>query len=91
MKNEIPLHVLDELDRKLGELTAECKRAREILAGIRSCLEPPVFDLGGLTLKQIERGAIKQALELAQGNRREAAKLLGISERTLYRRILGVR
>ena len=31
--------------------------------------------------------AIKKALELHKGNRKMAAKDLGISERTLYRRI----
>jgi two-component system response regulator HydG len=33
----------------------------------------------------VERYYIEQALTLMQGNREEAAKLLGIGERTLYR------
>ena len=40
-----------------------------------------------LNLEKIERLAIETALRKAQGKRREAAKLLGISERTLYRKI----
>jgi transcriptional regulator with PAS, ATPase and Fis domain len=39
-------------------------------------------------LATIERQAIQQALAVSSGNRRIAAKLLGISERTLYR-VLG--
>jgi DNA-binding NtrC family response regulator len=39
------------------------------------------------TLKDMERSAIKTALDLVHGNRREAAKRLGIGERTLYRKI----
>ena len=35
----------------------------------------------------MERKAIETALRRTQGNRRESAKMLGISERTLYRKI----
>jgi transcriptional regulator with PAS, ATPase and Fis domain len=40
-----------------------------------------------LNLGRIERVAIEMALRRTQGSRREAARLLGISERTLYRKI----
>ena len=39
------------------------------------------------TLSNIERAAIRDALRAADGKRRKAAQLLGISERTLYRKI----
>ncbi len=39
------------------------------------------------TLDEIERRHIRRALQRARGNRAEAARLLGISERTLYRKI----
>jgi two-component system response regulator HydG len=39
----------------------------------------------GRPLKEVERYYIKQTLERTGGNREEAAKLLGIGERTLYR------
>ncbi len=41
--------------------------------------------LVGRPLAEVERYYIEQALELTSGNREEAAKLLGIGERTLYR------
>lgn len=41
----------------------------------------------GTTLEELERNAIRQALEDAGGNRRQAAMQLHISERTLYRKI----
>ncbi len=49
----------------------------------------PTGDRGlvGRPLKEIERHYIEQTLELTQGNREEAANLLGIGERTLYRDI----
>lgn len=40
-----------------------------------------------LNLAKIERKAIELALRKTQGSRRDAAKMLGISERTLYRKI----
>jgi two-component system response regulator HydG len=42
-------------------------------------------DLVGRPLTEVERYYVEQALDLTQGNREEAARLLGIGERTLYR------
>jgi len=39
------------------------------------------------TLREIERDAIRQALEMAGGDRLRAAKLLGIGKTTVYRKI----
>ncbi len=41
--------------------------------------------LVGRPLSEVERYYIREALKLADGKRDEAAKLLGIGERTLYR------
>jgi two-component system response regulator HydG len=43
--------------------------------------------LAGKTMDEIERDAIKETLKLTNGNRKEAADLLQIGERTLYRKI----
>lgn len=43
--------------------------------------------LAGTTLEQIEKRAIRETLRLTAGNREQAAKLLGIGERTLYRKL----
>jgi len=40
-----------------------------------------------LSLKQVEKEAIMSALKVVGGNREKAALLLGIGERTLYRKI----
>ncbi len=41
----------------------------------------------GMTMEDMEREAIRAALAEVEGNRRKAAELLGIGERTLYRKI----
>lgn len=41
----------------------------------------------GLSLDQIEKHAIRNALRVTAGNREQAAKMLGIGERTLYRKL----
>jgi two-component system nitrogen regulation response regulator GlnG len=41
----------------------------------------------GMTMKQIEKQAIEQALETSKGCRKDAAEMLGISVRTMQRKI----
>jgi len=41
----------------------------------------------GMSMAEIERTAIEAALRETQGNRRKAADMLGIGERTLYRKL----
>jgi two-component system response regulator HydG len=43
--------------------------------------------LAGMTLREAEELLLRTALEAQGGNRERAAKSLGISERTLYRKI----
>ncbi len=53
--------------------------------------EPPeegvVVFRPGMTMEELEREAITAALDEVDGNRRKAAEMLGIGERTLYRKI----
>ncbi len=46
-----------------------------------------VEGLAGMSLEDVERELIQSTLDLTQGNREEAARMLGIGERTLYRKI----
>ena len=46
------------------------------------------FDVpAGMSLEQIEKQAIRNALHLNKGNREATAKMLNIGERTLYRKL----
>jgi two-component system response regulator HydG len=44
-------------------------------------------NLVGISIEQAEKELIKNTLKMTNGNREQAAKLLGIGERTLYRKI----
>jgi two-component system response regulator HydG len=44
-------------------------------------------ELVGRTMDEIERWAIEETLRLTGGNREDAAKILGIGARTLYRKL----
>ena len=68
--------------------------AGALVAGVGG-LEPPgpgsapnvVTVTPGMTMAQIERASIEAALRETRGNRRKAAELLDIGERTLYRKL----
>ncbi len=47
----------------------------------------PAGSLAGASLEHLEKRAIRETLRLTNGNREHAAKLLGIGERTLYRKL----
>ncbi len=46
-----------------------------------------IMSLGGVNLANLEKQAIEKTLEMVNHNREQAAKILGIGERTLYRKI----
>ena len=43
--------------------------------------------LAGMNLRRLEKWTIRETLNLTLGNRKEAARMLGIGERSLYRKI----
>ena len=61
------------------------------VAGIEPPGKPPgprtITIAPGMTMEQIERAAIQAALAETKGNRRKAAEMLGIGERTMYRKL----
>ena len=48
---------------------------------------PEILYRPGMTMAEVERAAIEAALREHRGNRRKAAEILGIGERTLYRKL----
>ncbi|HTH63920.1 MAG TPA: sigma-54 dependent transcriptional regulator [Gemmatimonadales bacterium] len=57
------------------------------LAAALAPVEEAVLYRPGMSMADVERAAIEAALNDTHGNRRKAAEVLGIGERTLYRKI----
>jgi two-component system response regulator HydG len=70
----------DRLD--LQDIPPEITQRRQLIAGSRGTAE-----LGDVSLDELEKQAIEETLAKTQGNREKTAKILGIGERTLYRKI----
>ena len=74
-----------------GEVAPAAASGRFGGVGIEPRDQPPppavVTIRPGMTMAEIERAAIEAALRETRGNRRKAAELLGIGERTLYRKL----
>jgi transcriptional regulator with GAF, ATPase, and Fis domain len=67
----------------LADGTIEPRHLRNLGEGTR----PVHLSLAGRTLEDLEKEAIRQALETARGKRVEAARLLGLPRRTFYNRL----
>jgi DNA-binding NtrC family response regulator len=70
----------DKID--LRDLPPEIAQRRQLTGATE-----PASTLGSLSLNELERKAIVDTLARTEGNREKAAKILGIGERTLYRKI----
>ncbi|MDR0327380.1 MAG: sigma-54 dependent transcriptional regulator [Planctomycetaceae bacterium] len=80
----------DDLPEEIGgEMPMPQKANRSLVQDIRETetLSGSLSELVGRTLADIERQFIAETLKATDGNREEAAKILDIGERTLYRKI----
>src|SRR5438309_1714372 len=89
---ELKLQV-EELRRRLEE-RPQGVEVIEVVAGAAVATvdaeplpEGHVVYRAGMTMADVERAAIEAALKETRGNRRRAADVLGIGERTLYRKL----
>jgi DNA-binding NtrC family response regulator len=64
---------------ELRDIPPELRPARRLAGAAQSAAE--------MSLGDMERNAIAETLQKVEGNREKAAKILGIGERTLYRKI----
>ncbi len=64
------------------DIPLEISQRRQLAAGSRTAT-----GLAGVSLDELEKQAITETLAKTLGNREQAAKILGIGERTLYRKI----
>jgi DNA-binding NtrC family response regulator len=82
LKTTIENMVVFSPGSKLGvdSLPDDLKPASEVIGG-------GMGNLVGISIEQAEKELIRNTLKMTNGNREQAAKLLGIGERTLYRKI----
>jgi DNA-binding NtrC family response regulator len=59
----------------------------DVMSEVEQDGNQPVLYRSGMTMAEVERATIEAALHEYKGNRRRAAEVLGIGERTLYRKI----
>src|SRR5262249_1348637 len=84
LRNLIESMVVQDQDGVLGlDALQEGDSLRRLPAADGAAAGPA--SLVGRPLNEVERYYIEQALQLTDGNREEAARMLGIGERTLYR------
>ena len=69
------------------DLPPEINRVRQLTGGSASLTTSQAKSSGDMPLNEIEKQAVIDALTKTGNNREKAAKLLGIGERTLYRKI----
>ncbi|HKI16853.1 MAG TPA: helix-turn-helix domain-containing protein, partial [Isosphaeraceae bacterium] len=86
LKNTIESMVVIDADGllDLDDLTEDLQSAT---ASGKSNGRAGADSLVGKSIEEIERHYIAETLKLTSGNREEAARLLGIGERTLYRKL----
>jgi DNA-binding NtrC family response regulator len=75
---DLPLDILNEvvyIPTKVSQATSQSSKLKPLSEMVRE------------TVETSERGAVEKALLTTSGNKKEAAKLLGISRVTLYEKI----
>jgi DNA-binding protein Fis len=60
---------------------------QQLLEQAASIANAQLGQLAGISLEEAEKELIRNTLKMVSGNREQAAKILGIGERTLYRKI----
>ncbi|MFA6470879.1 MAG: sigma-54 dependent transcriptional regulator [Candidatus Latescibacterota bacterium] len=88
-ERELIYRTLIELKNDLSEIKEYLRstQAQQDSRDVSRVMEVVPLQNGGETLEELEHQAVINALKSTQGNRRKAAQLLGIGERTLYRKL----
>jgi DNA-binding NtrC family response regulator len=86
---------IEELRRRLDDHPqrvqvielADHTAVADVMSEVERDGDQPVVYRAGMTMAEVEKATIEAALREYKGNRRRAAEVLGIGERTLYRKI----
>jgi DNA-binding NtrC family response regulator len=77
----------EQLRAALQTNIQESKRLLDQVEELRVTMAIGTESLGGVQLKDLETAAVLNSLELAGGNRTHAARMLGVSVRTIERKL----
>ncbi|MCK4341015.1 MAG: sigma-54-dependent Fis family transcriptional regulator [Phycisphaerae bacterium] len=80
-------NVIEALVVEVEERQIEAEDLPERIRGSREIVPASAAGMVGLTMAQVERMMIERTLQATGGNREQAAKILDIGTRTLYRKI----
>lgn len=80
-------NVIDALVVETEDRQVEESDLPERIRGTRELVPASAAGMVGLTMAQVERMMIERTLQATHGNREQAAKILDIGTRTLYRKI----
>jgi DNA-binding NtrC family response regulator len=99
-ERDLYLWRLAEISAGISDLTSLVMDVRDALGRSNVAVKQPVYVSGsaspgpdrdgikpGASVKDVERELIQTTLNAVGGNRKKAARMLGIGERTLYRRM----
>jgi two-component system response regulator HydG len=89
LANFVESMVVFDSDGTLGadDVPEDSEVMRKASAAPTAVVRASAVNLIGRPLAEVERYCIEEALKLTGGNREEASRMLGIGERTLYRKI----
>lgn len=80
-------NVIEALVVEAENQQIEADHLPEHIRGSREIVPAAAAGMVGLTMAQVERMMIERTLQATAGNREQAARILGIGTRTLYRKI----
>jgi len=80
-------NVIESLAVEVADRQIETENLPERIRGSRDIVPVTAGGMVGLTMAQAERMMIERTLQMTSGNREQAAKILDIGTRTLYRKI----
>jgi len=74
-------------DRKTLDVEDIPEEIRQQTPEVKTTAIVPLTSLAGKSLQELEKEHIRNTLQLTKGNREQAATILGIAPRTLYRKL----
>ncbi|OGC93483.1 MAG: hypothetical protein A2W25_05660 [candidate division Zixibacteria bacterium RBG_16_53_22] len=86
-EHQLIFQALMTLSNEMSSLRRLIEHEVELIRGGQPVQSGLAQQFGSVNLEEVERALVERALDEADGNRKKAARMLGIGERTLYRKL----